>query len=102
MEFLPVTSKQQHPKAGRRSEDPRGMSQAELLALPVSFPLDTSNRALHLGRTTGYDLAKRGEYPVRVLRLGNAYRVTRADLLRYLGVSEPTASAASGGVSEVA
>lgn len=66
----------------------RAMTHAELLSLPVSFPLETANRALHLGRTTGYDLAKRGEYPVRVLRLGNAYRVTRADLLRYLGVSE--------------
>ncbi len=103
MEFLPVTSKQQRSKAPPRGVDPRGMSQAELLALPVSFPLDTSNRALHLGRTTGYDLAKRGEYPVRVLRLGNAYRVTRADLLRYLGVSEPAAFGSSGGgVSEVA
>lgn len=71
----------QRAKNGRR-----GMTHAELLALPVSFPLDTANRALDLGRTTGYQLAKRGEYPVRVLRMGNAYRVTRADLLRCLGV----------------
>lgn len=63
----------------------RSMTHSELLALPVSFPLDTANRALALGRTTGYQLAKRGDYPVRVLKLGNAYRVTRADLLRYLG-----------------
>ncbi|MFE7130362.1 hypothetical protein ACFVIM_05850 [Streptomyces sp. NPDC057638] len=62
------------------------MTQDELLALPVSVSLETANRALSLGRTTGYELARRGEYPVRLLRLGNAYRVARADLLRYLGV----------------
>ncbi|UTO68048.1 hypothetical protein LIV37_23630 [Streptomyces rapamycinicus NRRL 5491] len=62
------------------------MQMEELLALPVAFGLDTSNRALQLGRTKGFDLAKRGEYPVRVLRVGRTYRVTRADLLRTLGV----------------
>lgn len=65
----------------------RGMRLAELLALPVAFDLDTSNRALQLGRTKGFDLARRGEYPIRVLRVGRAYRVTRADLLRALGVN---------------
>ena len=65
---------------------PRGMSHAELLALPVMVPLRTANRALQLGRTTGFLLAKNNEYPVRVHRMGNQYRVTRADLLRFLGV----------------
>lgn len=64
----------------------RGMQLAELLALPVAFDLDTSNRALRLGRTKGFDLAKRGEYPVRVMRVGCTYRVSRADLLRALGI----------------
>jgi hypothetical protein len=61
------------------------MDRAELLALPVSFDLVTAARALHLGRTKAHELARRGEFPVRVLRLGNRYRVTRADLLRFLG-----------------
>lgn len=65
-----------------------GMSVEDVRRLPVSFSLDISNRALNLGRTKGYDLVKRGEYPVRVLRLGNAYRVTRADLLTLLGIAE--------------
>lgn len=64
------------------------MTRAEALSLPVSFDLDTSNRAFGLGRTTGYALAKRGEYPVPVLRLGNAYRVRRADLLNLLGIAD--------------
>lgn len=53
--------------------------------------LDTSNRALMIGRSTGYGLAKQGEYPVKVLRLGNAYRVVTADLLRVLGLAYPQA-----------
>lgn len=62
------------------------MTVEELLALPVSFPLDTANRALALRRSTGYALARRDEYPVRVLRVGNTYRVCRSDLLRFLGI----------------
>ncbi len=63
-----------------------GMKHAELIGLPVSVPLDVANRAIGVGRTTGYHLAKSGEYPIRVLRLGSQYRVTRADLLRFLGI----------------
>jgi hypothetical protein len=78
---------------GRRVRDdiaetgPKGMSREELLALPVAIDLDTGNRALGLGRSKGYELAKRGEYPCRVLRLGNAYRVVTADLLSLLGLA---------------
>ncbi|MFF5144158.1 MULTISPECIES: hypothetical protein [unclassified Streptomyces] len=65
----------------------KGMSREELLALPVSVDLETSNRALGLGRSKGYELAKRGAYPCKVLRLGNAYRVVTADLLGLLGLA---------------
>jgi hypothetical protein len=72
-----------------RMKDSKGMSREELLALPVSVDLDTGNRALGLGlgRSKGYELAKRGEYPCKVLRLGNAYRVVTADLLDLLGLA---------------
>ncbi|WP_350309817.1 helix-turn-helix domain-containing protein [Arthrobacter sp. fls2-241-R2A-172] len=46
-------------------------------------------RALGIGRATAYDLIKRGEFPIRVLRLGRKFRVSRADLLTYLGESQP-------------
>lgn len=64
-----------------------GMRREELLALPVAIDLDTGNRALGLGRSKGYELAKRGEYPCKVLRLGKAYRVVTADLLNLLGLA---------------
>ncbi|WP_019547872.1 hypothetical protein [Streptomyces sulphureus] len=72
----------------------RGMSRAELLALPAAIDLETSNRALALGRSKGYDLAQRGQYPCRLLRLGNAYRVVTAELQALLGVSADEREAA--------
>jgi hypothetical protein len=69
------------------------MTRDELLALPVSFDLMVAARALGVGRTLAYDMAKRDQFPVRVLRLGNRYRVTRADLLRVLGVADDDAAA---------
>ena len=70
------------------------MGRNELLALPVSVDLLTAGRALGVGRTTSYDLAKRDAFPTPVLRLGNRYRVNRADLLRVLGVVEDGVPAA--------
>ncbi|MFD7628732.1 hypothetical protein ACFV7Q_22310 [Streptomyces sp. NPDC059851] len=66
---------------------PKGMGREEILALPAAIDLDTSNRALGLGRSKGYELAKRGEYPCKVLRLGKAYRVVTADLVNLLGLA---------------
>ncbi|WP_446590523.1 integrase [Streptomyces sp. LARHCF249] len=65
----------------------QGMTHDELMTLPVAVPLETANRALHLGRTTGYHLARTNRYPVRVLRHGRAYKVSRYDLHRHLGVA---------------
>ncbi|MEV0446167.1 hypothetical protein AB0I84_36030 [Streptomyces spectabilis] len=74
-----------------RENDPdgraKGMSREELLELPAAVDLETGNRALGLGRSKGYELAKRGQYPCKVLRLGNAYRVVTADLLALLGLA---------------
>ncbi|AXG82729.1 integrase [Streptomyces paludis] len=72
-----------HDVGSKRS----GMARDELMGLPAAIDLDTANRALAIGRSTGYALARRGEYPVKVLRLGNAYRVVTADLHRVLGVA---------------
>ncbi|MFJ8888092.1 hypothetical protein ACIRJR_32475 [Streptomyces sp. NPDC102402] len=65
----------------------KGMSRGELLELPAAVDLETGARALGLGRSKGYELAKRGQYPCKVLRLGNAYRVVTADLLALLGLA---------------
>ncbi|WP_329182501.1 hypothetical protein [Streptomyces sp. NBC_01477] len=64
-----------------------GMAKDELLLLPTAVDLETANRALGLGRSKGYELAKCGQYPCRVLRLGNSYRVVTAELQALLGLA---------------
>jgi predicted DNA-binding transcriptional regulator AlpA len=43
-------------------------------------------RRLGLGRSTAYELARRREFPCRVLQVGSSYRIATADLLRVLGI----------------
>lgn len=76
----------EHPAANHRN----GLTRAELLALPVTVDIPTAARALGLGRSTAYELARRGEFPCRILRIGSSYRVPTADLLRVLGIEPPT------------
>jgi predicted DNA-binding transcriptional regulator AlpA len=68
------------------SREHDGMTRAELLALPAVVDVTTAARALGLGRSTAYDLARRDEFPCRVLHIGSSYRVPTADLLRVLGI----------------
>ncbi|MDT0270969.1 hypothetical protein RM863_02885 [Streptomyces sp. DSM 41014] len=72
---------------GITADQSKGMTREEPLTLPAAVDLDTSNRALGIGRSKGYELAKRGQYPCKVLRLGKAYRVVTADLLQLLGLA---------------
>ena len=61
---------------------------AQLLNMPPTVDLMTAATALGLGRTKAYDLAKRGEFPCRVIRVGEAYRVPTAVLLQLLGIGD--------------
>ncbi len=63
-----------------------GMSLEELRALPVSVDLPTAGRAFGIGRTKAHELARRGEFPCRVLRVGAKYRVPRAAIFEALGL----------------
>ncbi len=62
------------------------MNRDELLALPTTVDVPTAARALNIGRTLAYQLARDGEFPVPVLRLGSRYRVVTSGLLVALGV----------------
>lgn len=69
------------------------MSQAltrdELLALPAVVDIRTAGTVLGIGRSKAYELAQAGAFPVRVLRLGAAYRVATAELLELIGIKVP-------------
>jgi len=79
-----ATSRTHGVRPGRQIS--KGMSLAEMLALPLMVDVSTAARALGLSRSTGYELARRGEFPCRVLHVGGSYRVPTAELLRVLGI----------------
>ena len=63
----------------------RRLTLAELQQLPAAVDLITAARILGVGRTK----AKHGEFPCRIVRLGNAYLVPAAELLKLLGIDLP-------------
>ncbi|SEF78526.1 Helix-turn-helix domain-containing protein [Thermomonospora echinospora] len=65
----------------------------EVTELPSVVDIVTAARALGLSRTYAYELAKRGEFPCKVIRIGTGYRVPTAPLLDLLGLATPTGPA---------
>ncbi len=53
----------------------------------ATVDLMTAALALGMGRTKAYDLARRDQFPCRVIRIGETYRVPTAGLLELLGVT---------------
>ena len=58
---------------------------ASLADLPPVVPLQVASRILGIGRDYGYELVRSGEYPVRVIDSNGRFKVSKFDLLRYLG-----------------
>ena len=68
------------PTTGRRAWTPEQVRQ-----LGMTTDLETAADVIGIGRTLAYELAKTGEFPIRLLRLGRRVVVPTADLLRFLG-----------------
>ncbi len=68
------------------------------LRATTSVDLMTTALALGLGRTKAYDLARHGQFPCRVIRIGETYRVPTAGLLELLGLTaeEPRSQTPAG------
>jgi hypothetical protein len=62
------------------------------LRATATVDLMTAARALGLGRTKAYELARRDEFPCRVIRIGDSYRIPTPGLLELLGLSPETTS----------
>lgn len=72
----------------------------EVRTWPVTVGVPDAGRCWGLGRDASYDLARIGQFPVPVLRLGSSLRVTRASILTALGIRDaafpaPSAPAAT-------
>ncbi|KAB8184048.1 helix-turn-helix domain-containing protein [Microbispora catharanthi] len=57
----------------------------DLQDLPPTLDLMTAARILGIGRTKAYELAKKNEFPVQTIRIGDLYRISTPDLLKLLG-----------------
>lgn len=66
------------------------MSREELLSLPATTDIETAARALGIGRTTAFQLARADDFPCEIEKVGGKYRVITADLHRVLGVAPVT------------
>ncbi|WP_433531341.1 helix-turn-helix domain-containing protein [Micromonospora sp. CA-263727] len=55
-------------------------------ALGLTTDVATAGRILGVGRSKAYELAKSGQFPVRVLRIGRKYVVPVSAILELLGV----------------
>lgn len=64
----------------RREEAIRHIDRAERAT--VSLP--QAAQIIGINRTTAWELVQRDEFPVRTIKVGSRYRVTKWDLARYL------------------
>ena len=65
------------------------------LRATATVDLMTAAAALGLGRTRAYELARRDQFPCRVIRIGDTYRIPTPGLLELLGVTAETPIAAT-------
>ena len=72
-----------------KSRLPKLLHRVNWRALPAAVPLKLACRALGIGITKGYGLAREDRFPVPLREVGNAkYRAARTEILAYLGVAE--------------
>lgn len=64
------------------------MTPDQVRSLPVVVDVVSAGRVFGLGRDASYDLARKGAFPVPVLRLGRRCVVARAALLTALGLED--------------
>lgn len=66
----------------------RAWTPADVAALPVVVDLVTAASVVGIQRSSAYELARRGELPFPVLRVGHRYRVVTAHLRQLLGIAD--------------
>lgn len=73
---------------------------AQIQAWPVIVPFwPDAASAFDLGRSTAYRLARAGEFPCPVLKLGGSLKVTRASVMAALSIPEAVSSAPSNSLA---
>jgi hypothetical protein len=70
--------------AGHDASDGRVWTVQAVRDLGVTTDVETAGAVLGIGRSKAYELAKAGEFPVRVVRIGRRYVVPVAAILQLL------------------
>jgi hypothetical protein len=70
--------------AATESKDPAWTIES-IRGLGMTTDVETAASILGFGRTKAYELAKSGDFPVRLLRIGRRYVVPVPAILRLLG-----------------
>jgi predicted DNA-binding transcriptional regulator AlpA len=80
-----------HPRPSRASQGP-ALTLDQVRALGTTTDLRTAGAIFGLSANTAYELVRRGQFPVPVIRAGRQYRVSVAAILAVLDPSaEPAA-----------
>lgn len=64
----------------------------DISKLGPATDIPTASRLLGISRSYGFQLAKQGKFPARVIEVGSRLRVVTASLLELLEVSEEQAA----------
>ena len=80
----------------------KGLSREEILALPAAVDVPKAGECFGFGRSKAYELARSGRFPVPVLPMGSAFRVTRASILAALGIEDAPAVSVDEGARNAA
>ncbi|HWU12118.1 MAG TPA: DNA-binding protein [Streptomyces sp.] len=67
---------------------------ADIRTWPATVDVPTAGKAFGLSRSHAYELAGRDEFPAKVIRAGNRYRVVTASVLSALSGAEGAEAAA--------
>ena len=59
-------------------------TQDAVRALGMTTDVEIAGEILGIGRTKAYELAKAGEFPVKIVRIGRRYKVSVPALLKLL------------------
>jgi predicted DNA-binding transcriptional regulator AlpA len=79
-----VRTNDHNPHPGSNQPSTEVWTQERIRALGPVTDVATAARIFGLSRAAAYDLAKRGQFPVSVLRFGSRYRVPVAAILQAL------------------
>jgi hypothetical protein len=75
--------------------DPAIWTAEQIVTLGAITDLRTAGQIFGLSANTAYELARRDEFPVPVIRAGSQYRIPVAPILALLGLSTDTVAPAA-------